>query len=250
MNHSQSLSFFFCGRIVAILLLAIFLIAGQQMQAQIWNNQSVTLLRGDDYAVGNAERMVVTFEHASGWSWGTLFLFVDRHMDQSGLDYLGTYGECHPTFIVKSFPKSSWLKAVVLAGTLEKGNGDIERYLLGPGLQLSCKGFDRLQVSLQYRNDRFVPSDTLQLTVTWAMTFHLNKTRWLFDGFADWAGVEGPKGANLNVTPQVKLDLGHLWNRPSRLYFGTEYNYWENKFGIPGRSERNWNWLLKYHWTF
>lgn len=42
---------------------------------------------------------------------------------------------------------------------------------------------------------------------------------------------------NLLLVPQLRLDLGALWDWPGRLEAGVEYSYWRNKFGIDGVVE-------------
>lgn len=51
----------------------------------LWQNNSLTYLYGKNFAVDSGEdgreasiQQTITFEHASGWSWGDMFLFVDH----------------------------------------------------------------------------------------------------------------------------------------------------------------------------
>lgn len=61
------------------------MLAGQAMAAPlIWQNNSLTYLYGKNFAVDSAGgkeadiQQIVTFEHASGWTWGDIFMFVDN----------------------------------------------------------------------------------------------------------------------------------------------------------------------------
>ncbi len=42
----------------------------------------------------------------------------------------------------------------------------------------------------------------------------------------------------LSHAAQLRLDVGDLLDHPGRLYLGVEYQYWRNKFGMNGLSER------------
>jgi hypothetical protein len=43
----------------------------------LWSDVSASLLKGNNYQVGDNSRTVFTFEHAAGYSWGDSFLFID-----------------------------------------------------------------------------------------------------------------------------------------------------------------------------
>ncbi|MGX5728773.1 outer membrane protein OmpK, partial [Metapseudomonas otitidis] len=65
----------------ASLALATGLLACNQALADgplLWQNNSVTYLYGQDFKVNPEIQQTFTFEHASGWTWGDLFLFVDQ----------------------------------------------------------------------------------------------------------------------------------------------------------------------------
>ena len=42
-----------------------------------WQNNSLTFLYGDNFKVNPEKQQTLTFEHASGWSFGDVFFFVD-----------------------------------------------------------------------------------------------------------------------------------------------------------------------------
>tara|TARA_Y100001968_G_scaffold272679_1_gene265009 strand:+ start:326 stop:619 length:294 start_codon:yes stop_codon:yes gene_type:complete len=64
-----------------------------------WQNNSLSYLYGKDFKVDAGEiQQTVTFEHASGWSWGDMFLFVDNkwYNGLSGEEGHTYYGEFSP----------------------------------------------------------------------------------------------------------------------------------------------------------
>lgn len=239
-------------------LAAGFLLTGQAMAApMLWQNNSLTYLYGKNFAVDAGEiQQVVTFEHASGWTWGDVFLFVDNKWYNgaglSGDDGHTYYGEFSPRL---SFGKITGadlsfgpVKDVLLAATYERGESDARgvpnvTYLLGPAVDLKVSGFDRFNVNVYYRKpdgERGKASGQWQVTPTWAMTIPVGKSDILFDGYIDWAvndaGNEGSSdfvAKNLHINPQIKYDLGKALDyTPGKFYVGIEYDYWANKYGI------------------
>ena len=62
------------------LMLAGSMLAGGQAMAGdllLWQTNSLTYLYGKNFAINPSIQQTVTFEHASGWSFGDLFIFVD-----------------------------------------------------------------------------------------------------------------------------------------------------------------------------
>ncbi|EQM77104.1 outer membrane protein OmpK [Stutzerimonas stutzeri] len=242
-------------------LAAGMMLAGQAMAAPlIWQNNSLTYLYGKNFAVDSAGgkeadiQQIVTFEHASGWTWGDIFMFVDNkwYNGISGGAGYTYYGEFQPRLSLGKITGRDFsfgpIKDVLLAGTYERGESNESgqpniSYLLGPAVDLAVPGFDRVSVNTYYRKpdgERGKASGQWQITPTWAMTIPLGKSDILFDGYIDWAINDvGNKGSsdyvakNLHINPQIKYDLGKaLDQKPGKLYVGIEYDYWTNKYGI------------------
>lgn len=235
-------------------LAAGLILSGQTMASPLlWQDNSLTYLYGKDYKVDSSIQQTVTFEHASGWTWGDMFLFVDNiwFNGLSGNEGHTYYGEFSPRL---SFGKISGndlsfgpITDVLLAATYERGESQNgipnQNYLLGPAVDLEVPGFDRINFNLYYRKPdgkTGKPSGQWQLTPTWAMTIPVGKSDILFDGFIDWVLNDvGSKSRgdhlskNFHFNPQVKYDLGKALDyTPGKLYVGIEYDYWTNKYGI------------------
>lgn len=277
------------NRTLSTLVLAGGLAVGGQAMADdllLWQNNSVTYLYGKDYKVNPPIQQTLTFEHASGWSFGDLFMFFDQinyngKGDPSNGD-TSWYGEISPRLSFGKIFDTNLafgpVSDVLLAMTYERGEqGDTgfddqttEAYLIGPGFDLAIPGFDYFQLNFYYRTPDGTtgqPSGQYQVTPAWAMTFPVGESDILFDGFMDWvwnnkdATASRPNAvhANLHFNPQIKYDLGKAlhWG-PKQLYVGVEYDYWQNKYAVDdnsflgdkilgGTDQNTASLLVKYH---
>ena len=139
-------------------LAAGFILSSQAMASpMLWQNNSLTYLYGKNFAVDSAAgkegdiQQTITFEHASGWSFGDLFFFTDlikyntdaKNGNGDGHTY---YGEFSPRLSFgKIFQRDlsiGPIKDVLVAMTYEFGEGDVETYMIGPGFDLNVPGFD------------------------------------------------------------------------------------------------------------
>ena len=134
----------------------------------LWQNNSLTYLYGKNFAVDSGEdgreadiQQTITFEHASGWTWGDMFLFVDNiwYNGVSGSDGHTYYGEFSPRLSLGKITGQEMsfgpIKDVLLAATYERGESTDgvpnQNYLLGPAVDLDVPGFDRLAINVYYR---------------------------------------------------------------------------------------------------
>ncbi len=217
---------------------------------QLWSDNSLTLLRGNDYKLMDEGQKVLTFEHVSGHSWGDVFTFIDRLEGDSG--YIETYWEISPRLSIgkmvgKEFSAGP-IKDVLVTTTAEIADGPFPftNYLIGPAIDLDIPGFKYFQLNAYRRNNEF-SDDNWQLTPVWALPFSIGGQNFLYDGFADWRSGSGNNTTELNITSQLTWDIGALMQTPNTIYIGVEYVYWTNKFGVQDTDERNLNALLKVH---
>lgn len=239
-----------------------------------WHNESLTLLAGKHYKVNPHRQYTATFEHASGWSWGDVFFFLDsihyKNEKDANLGKSTYYGEFTPRFSLGKITGKDFsfgiVQDVLLATTYEFGENRQHNYLIGPGVDLAIPGFDYFQLNLYYRksDSNKVPAGAIQVTPVWAVTIPVGNSDILIDGYIDWvvnnktakrssAYHQNDYHANLHINPQVKYDLGKaLGYEAKHLYVGFEYDYWKNKYGIKDskgfRTDQNtYSALLKYH---
>lgn len=215
--------------------------------AHAWTSSSISLLKGWDYAVGEEERTIATFDMTNDWEYGDNFFFFD-YTNLSGNRSEGStlpniYGEYAPRL---SFGKMTGrdlsfgpVEDILLAGQLEMGE-DINRRLYGLGVDLDVPGMDYFQFNTYVRDDTDLSGNSWQITLVWGSNFEVGETQWLFKGHFDYADSEGEgNDSSINSAPQLLLDVGNFWGTSDRLYAGIEYQYWKNKYGIEGIDETN-----------
>ncbi|WP_252273016.1 outer membrane protein OmpK [Pseudomonas subflava] len=228
------------------LSLAATLASGQVLAADLlqWQDNSLTYLNGIDFKVDPPKQQTLTFEHASGWSFGDLFIFVDgikynTEATNGAGDGHTFYGEISPRL---SFGKLSGadlsfgpIKDVLLAATYEFGEDDVDSYLLGPALDLNVPGFDFFQLNTYYRetDGKRDGSGVWQITPAWSYTLAVGDSDLVIDGFMDWVvDNDDSYHANLHFNPQIKYDMAKAMGWGKRFYVGVEYDYWTDKYGI------------------
>lgn len=254
----------------ALFLCAAFV--GSRAQAEpIWHDFSISVLRGSNYTVDYAldaddsTRTVVTMEYAAGYTWGDMFSFIDRLASEHHQEL---YWELQPRFALSPWfggkeNLHSMVEELFVATTLEVANfddpdnlsassGSFTNALIGVGMSWNAPGFRYVHSNL-YKAFNDAEADDYQLTIAWARPFSIGHQAFLYDGFIDWSSGAADHRASINWTSQLKHDLGALGGKPGAVYWGIEYVYWRNKFGIANQTsgirsnENNLNLLLKLH---
>ncbi len=216
------------------------LAGGQAVASDLlqWQNNSLTYLYGQNFKVDPEIQQTATFEHASGWSVGDLFFFVDGiKYNTDAVNGAGDghsfYGEFSPRLSFGKLFNSTLsfgpIKDVLLATTYEFGEDDVDAYLIGPG-------FDYFSLNFYHRqtDGGRDGSGVWQITPAWSYTIAVGKSDIVIDGFMDWVvDNDNSYHANLHFNPQVKYDLGKAMNwGEKQLYVGIEYDYWKDKYGL------------------
>ena len=228
------------------LSLAATLASGQALAADLlqWQDNSLTYLNGIDFKVDPPKQQTVTFEHASGWSFGDLFIFVDgikynTEATNGAGDGHTFYGEISPRLSLGKISGADLsfgpVKDVLLAATYEFGEDDVDSYLLGPAVDLNIPGFDYFQLNTYLRttDGRRDGDNVWQITPVWSYTIPVGDSDLVIDGFMDWVvDNDDSYHANLHLNPQIKYDLAKAMGWGKRFYVGVEYDYWSDKYGI------------------
>lgn len=247
-------------------------IHGARVNAEpVWHDFSVSLLHGAHYTVDYAldaddsTRNVVTMEYAAAYGWGDLFSFVDR---LASARHQELYWELQPRFSLRPwlgdrYKQHQSVEDLFIATTLEVANfddpdglsassGSFTNTLIGVGMNWNVADFRYLQTNV-YRAFNDAEENDYQLTLAWARPFSVGSQSFLYDGFIDWSSGASDHRASVNWTSQLKHDAGAAWGNPGAIYWGIEYVYWRNKFGIANQTsgvrsnENNVNLLLKLH---
>lgn len=234
---------------------AFFVIAATSLPLKaevLWQDFSVSYLKGNHYEVGDNQRQVLTFEHVAGLSFGDSFFFLDRLHSSNG--ERENYAEWSPRLSLSKLTGSSYqfgpIKDVLFSSTVEMSEQQTH-YLYGVGLDLAVPGFNYLNLNLLRRNNEQL-ADNWQLTMVWALPFTLGGQNFVYDGFLDWFNTTSDQRGSMNLTSQLKWAAHEQFGWQNKVYLGVEYVYWRNKFGIadsPGfrTNESNVNFLVKAH---
>lgn len=226
-------------------------------EGAIWSSTNVQYLKGHNYELGEESRSIITLEHASGWKYGDNFFFVDvtNPDDSSTTEPTSFYGEFSPRFSLLALagqkPWTGFVKDILQTDTIEMGQG-FHNDLYGIAVDLNMPGFAFFQVNYYLRNEITAKTDLgSQLTLAWGAPFSVGPTKWVFEGFLDYAwglkNSEAPTEDNLITAPRLLLDVGNFFGTPNTLHVGVEYQMWRNKFGIKDVDENVAQLMLK--WT-
>lgn len=262
-------------------LFLVVLFSATSLQADVankkwlnWQDTSIAGLYGGGFKVDPSDQGTITIEHASDWSFGDMFVFLDNtKFSNDAINSLGDswawYGEATVRLSISKLTNTninfSILKDILFATNYEHGSDrdSTESLLLGVGFDmdlsaLSFIGLDNLkyfQLNLYKRNDLHSNNSgfkNYQITAVTALPFQIGKVKFLADGYLDYVFSSGPQDENFHLNPQIKMDLGNFYGEPDKLFVGTELDYWSNKYGIKDSSTFATNqfaasFLVKYH---
>lgn len=212
-----------------------------------WTSSNIQMLYGNDFEFGDDERATVTVEHAHGWQYGTNFFFVDL-LDRNDIGF-EVYAEVYSYLSMNKLSGYPWSMGPVKDVSLLAGlnisnkpeNDNFQAYLLGLSFDFSNKWFDYLQLDVAaYKADDISGKYGIQFTPVWSLPFELASLKFKFRGFTDFRTGNTSNSGNFHILaqPQLLVDVGHLagW-RSDKVYIGTEYSLWYNKFGVNGVDE-------------
>ncbi len=205
-----------------------------------FHTTNIQILQGHDYKLGEADRMIVTIEHADSWKYGDNYFFTDftlgetRYTEFSPRLSLGKITGGKITGRDFSFGAIS---DVLLSGTLESARHHKPVWLYGGAVDFNAPGFTFFQVNAYVRDNPALSGHTWQTTISWNAPLEPGRSRFVFEGYADIAGSEGAASAYQLAAPMFLLDLGHYAGKDNKIYAGVEWQYWHNKFGQSGVTE-------------
>lgn len=190
-----------------------------------------------------------TLENSAGWSWGSSYFFIDylrsNSVDQHATEF---YTEWYPSASISKITgyKSCIpiLKDLLItmgfnAGTKSTGASPLV-FLPGFTLDLDIPEFQFFSLGIYAYIDKGringhsngAHKTAYQITPSWSLPFKFGCFSFRFDGFIDFIGAHGESVRQVVAQPTIKLDVGNFWCQPNRLFVGTEWAYWHNKYGI------------------
>lgn len=212
-----------------------------------WTSNNVQALYGNDFKLGDKNRPTITIEHSDGWLYGSNFFFVDivEHSN-IGVEF---YSEVYSYLSLSKVTGFNWslgpIKDISIMAGLNIGNkpehDSFKAYLLGINFDLANDWFNYLQISVSaYKDDNVRHKYGMQITPVWSLPFDVAGLKFKFRGFTDFnfANTNATGTFSILSQPQLLLDVGDLagW-KSDKIYVGTEYQHWHNKYGISGINE-------------
>lgn len=220
-----------------------------------WSNTELQYLHGDGYREPfnphDIGMSIITFTHADGWAYGHNFMFMDTLFSESGQEgQIAVYGEAYSYLSLGKLLKRnlSWLLFKDLSAAIAVNAGEnfdsrssgVRAVLYGFSVDLNLPGFQFFSIDFLRQNVIEPQSQptSWQITPVWNLPFEFLGCKWSLEGFADFVGAKGGSAAaTILAQPQLRLDVGDLWQQSRHLYLGIEYQYWHNKYGIEGLED-------------
>jgi nucleoside-specific outer membrane channel protein Tsx len=199
-------------------------------------------------------RHMLTFQHFDAWAYGRNFFFFDVTLpwDRAG-DVAEIYGEAYSSLSLSALSKRSVsagpVKDVLItmglnAGAATNGAGPLV-FLPGASLDFDVPGFTVASVDVLAFIDRgrFAGDDAgcngvaMDVTATWLRPWRVGALAGTVEGYVELMTGHGLCATSVLAQPQLRIDVGRLFDRPHRLFLGFELEVWLAKYGIEGLDE-------------
>lgn len=110
-------------------------------------------------------------------------------------------------------------------------------YSNGIGCELDLPPFAFANANFLVKDNVDQDGATWQVILDWLIPFHLYGLHLSFGGYIDFAGAEGDLAWTIYSDTQLLLDIGTFWGYESQVFFGVEFRYIHNEFGIESQRE-------------
>ncbi len=199
----------------------------------------------------------LTLQHASAWSHGDNFFFVDMVCCSEPVSNRDMYLEWYPTLSLGALADRELsfgpVRDIGVIGGLNWG-AQPALTILAPGVRLALDlpGFAFANLDFLWLLDRSAgleggggPRNDARLGVdfNWSRPFEVGGRSFSVEGHAEWQRPTGNEAGGRTphvvlLQPQVRYDLGEsLWDAVGRVLVGVELQVWRNKFGVAGAHE-------------
>jgi hypothetical protein len=196
------------------------------------------------FAGGSDDTSIVTIQHASGYSWGDVFFFVD-FLDDNTADQFNdkdAYGELYTYFSSAKLLGRKYGGPIKDVGLVAGVNYDADAGYLGwlPGAYIDWNApgfaFLRTQLTAVIDDSDIAQDDGAQFDISWGLPFQIKGQYFSFEGHAEYTfNGDNEFGAQedwILAQPQLRWDAGYAFTgKKDVLFLGTEYQYWQNKLG-------------------
>ena len=242
----------------AVLLgLAIPLSAG----AQGFSRTEVQYQGGSAWVAGDLSppgfQHVLTFQHASAWSHGANFFFVDLACCDDPVSNRDAYLEWYSNLSLGALSGNEIsfgpVKDVMLTGGLNWGaQARLAKFTPGIKFSLDLPGFAFANLDFNYLVDfsgglasgGAPKTDGIwNVDFNWARPLQIGEGSFSIEGHGEWQSPTGNETGEdqpyqVLLQPQIRYDIGKaMWGADNRVLVGTELQVWINKFGVDGANE-------------
>jgi nucleoside-specific outer membrane channel protein Tsx len=262
------------NKIVVSLCLTLLILFNITAQAAEWTATELRYKHGQLVAPefaggGEAETNIYTLQHASGWSFGDIFFFVDSLHDNKNDDFNDNdlYGELYVNFSLgKLLAKPVSFGAIkdvgLLVGFNAADDAKVRKYLPGMRLSWDIPGFTFLNTDfMAYLDDSAgvkkggapKETDSFLIDVNWRRPFNISTQSFSIEGHVEYDGSrrnEFGKTVSYSVLaqPQFRWDAGKgFGSKANQFYLGIEHMYWRNKLGDKHTTENRPQFLAVWH---
>lgn len=218
-------------------------------QAEYQGNSNIQLLYGQDFDPGDINMATFSFEHAGSYKAFEHFGFVDFSQPTNDGSFKA-YAEWFPKvslsraagWDLNAGPLVDVLLGAGINAAFTEADEDFRALLVGPAFKFDIFGFYYFQLETFFYKQRDIGvnnyNGTYQITPSWDAPIPISdQLQFRFRGFADFIGKDGSASSQIVTQPQLLLDLGNLWDNPGKVFAGTEWRYWHNKYGVDGLTE-------------
>lgn len=199
---------------------------------------------------------VFTLQHASAWSHGSNFFFVDMSCCDEPVSNRDIYLEWYSSFSLGALSGKDVsfgrVRDVMVTGGLNWGaQARIAKFAPGIRFSLDLPGFAFANLDFNYLVDFSgglasggAPKADGIVTVdfNWARPLRIGEGSFSIEGHGEWqspAGNEvGRQPYSVLLQPQIRYDIGRAMGGPdNKVLVGTELQVWINKFSVDGANE-------------
>ena len=209
---------------------------------------------------GISDNAIITLQHASGWTWGDVFLFVDFQNFRGNVHRRGgsdIYAEYYAGLSLGKISRRRVGFGPIRdmgprLGLNQGADPNILKLLPGWRFALEAPGFRYLNWDIYAFLDFSgglksggapKQTDTWQTDINWARPFSIGGHNFSFEGHIEFTPrrrneLGGRVSWTILSQPQLRWDIGReLGLAPRRIFIGIEPQFFINKLGDPTTSE-------------
>ena len=200
---------------------------------------------------------ILTLQHASAWSHGANFFFVDLACCDEPASNRDAYLEWYSYLSLGALSGKEIsfgpVSNINVTGGINWGSqARLVKFTPGVQLALDLPGFAFANLDFNYLVDFSaglegggVPKTDgiFGVDFNWAYPFQIGEGSFSVEGHGEWQSSTGTETGERQphlvlIQPQIRYDLGKaMWGAENRFLVGTELQVWINKFGVNGANE-------------